>query len=484
MRFYLKKLIYILIVFYVVSFMIYTYITADRHTFITAAGNIVITAERNNKYQNFVDVPKNSPTIEQRPTAVTFTERKSGPCMELWRPQQVFDKETWQKVNGDIKNFVFSAFYENITEPKVRIIGLKERKSSQGIFCQMWFNGKTELELETVYIKKIPEDHSKRYSATFYICQWKQKELIPYAVSLVTSLCEKPTNFLSVQHNLEQKWKFSLCLTPLNFRYSRAYELVEMVELNRLLGVEQFFFYNYSTGSNVDKVLDTYINEGVVKVIQWHLPILVDRWPQNKKEEVHYFAQLASLNDCLYRNLYTSKYVVYTDLDEFIIPRNTTDLPSLIRKIDTDSHKYGAFVFRNIFFRKEWPKLKGDFEGRAQAEKYKSETLLTVKRERKVWPMYQRSKYIVKPSGVEVVGIHTVWTWRNGYKAYKVNEDDARLHHYRSWENPIEPNSRIIDMIIRDNYKDNLLERLKQRWMQLPDVPLNIPISNYTHPLR
>jgi hypothetical protein len=81
------------------------------------------------------------------------------------------------------------------------------------------------------------------------------------------------------------------------FNYSKAYELVEMIELNRILGAEHFVFYNYSTNSNVNHVLEYYKKMDIVEVLEWNLPMKVDTWPKkNEPVEIHYFAQLAALN--------------------------------------------------------------------------------------------------------------------------------------------------------------------------------------------
>jgi len=40
-----------------------------------------------------------------------------------------------------------------------------------------------------------------------------------------------------------------------------------------------------------------------------------------EEPDVHYFAQLAALNDCLYRVMFRARFVVLVDLDEVLVPR-------------------------------------------------------------------------------------------------------------------------------------------------------------------
>jgi hypothetical protein len=70
----------------------------------------------------------------------------------------------------------------------------------------------------------------------------------------------------------------------------------------------------------------------------------VDTWPKkNEPVEIHYFAQLAALNDCLYRNMYVSKYVVFQDLDEFIIPRKQLTWTDMLQNLPKG---HAAYMFR------------------------------------------------------------------------------------------------------------------------------------------
>lgn len=290
----------------------------------------------------------------------------------------------------------------------------------------------------------------------------------PYAVSLSTDHCKVPSNILPIIYPQEQKRQFTVCVTPLNFNYSKAYELVEMIELNRILGAEHFVFYNYSTASNVNHVLEYYKKMGIVEVLEWNLPMKVDTWPKkNEPVEIHYFAQLAALNDCLYRNMYLSKYIVFQDLDEFIIPRKQLTWTEMLQNLPKG---HAAYMFRCTFFRKEWPDTETNFSGKNTAKQYKMNTLLKQSRESKFLGKTHRSKYIVDPTKIDTVGIHNIWRFRSG-NAHFVDPEFARMHHYRNWLNPGDSQSRIQDDRIMA-YKDRLLSNTIHIWEALKNVPL------------
>lgn len=292
----------------------------------------------------------------------------------------------------------------------------------------------------------------------------------PYAVSLSTDHCKVPSNILPIIYPREQKRQFTVCVTPLNFNYSKAYELVEMIELNRILGAEHFVFYNYSTNSNVNHVLEYYKKMGIVEVLEWNLPMKVDTWPKKKNEpvEIHYFAQLAALNDCLYRNMYVSKYIVFQDLDEFIIPRKQLTWIEMLQNLPKGR---AAYMFRCTFFRKEWPDTETNFSGKNSAKQYKMNTLLKQSRESKILGRSHRAKYIVDPTKIDTVGIHNIWRFRSGNSAHFVDPEFARMHHYRNWLNPGDSKNGIQDDRIMA-YKDKLLSNTIHIWETLKNVPL------------
>ncbi|XP_033755229.1 beta-1,4-galactosyltransferase galt-1-like isoform X3 [Pecten maximus] len=386
--------------------------------------------------------------------------------------------QQWLRVDSAMRGGVwyFSAFYVGpdtdypASRAKILILGAKEiRMISENLFCQFWFRY-TDSTVLTTRVKPflIREHHSLRYAAAYFTCNVPYN-IKPAGVSLTTQRCENPSNFLPIQYPEKQKWQFTVCVTPLNFRYSKAYELVEMIEMNRILGADHFVFYNYSTHVNVDKVLQYYIKMGLVEVVQWHLPMRVDVWPKVKGHttEIHYFGQLGALNDCLYRNRYKSQYLVYQDLDEFIFPYKHKNWSEMIGSLAQRS----VYMFRNTFFRKDWNDTDEFFDGKDLAVKYKSTILLKTMREAKIFGLRQRSKYIINPRKVDTVGIHNVWKERSGSSLLNVPPDVALMHHYRNWENPHDKMKRE-DGLIALQYKDELLGRLKKVWTTLKDVEL------------
>lgn len=296
-----------------------------------------------------------------------------------------------------------------------------------------------------------------RYAASFHTC-YLRHDRIPYSVSLVTDRCQaSPSNELRVQFtqmpSQPPQRNFTVCVTPLNKAYNNPEQLVEMIEVNRMFGAQRFVFYNHTTGTDILPYLRSYQEDGLVEVIPWQLPVTSDPWPDDPKivPEVHYYGQLAALNDCLYRNMLVSRFVVFTDLDELVVPRGghatwAEVLEAATRKelgnppFDRTQAFPGAYVIQNTFFRSDW----GD-DSRASRDPVVRElnlrTLLKTNRETTIYPWYSRSKCIVWTKAVFTVGIHAVTGFIDDHRVVVVRVDaaDALVHHYRLTMWPDDP---------------------------------------------
>lgn len=219
-----------------------------------------------------------------------------------------------------------------------------------------------------------------------------------------------------------------MCVTPFSFNFNSVTQFVEMVEVNRMFGADRFVFYNLSLGSSVDAYLRHYIDTGTADVIQWPLPR--SSQTQHGYIDVYYFAQVASYADCLQRYLDRSEYIAFLDMDEILVPRAADKWQGLLHV-----HGNRSLIFRNAFYRIEWPK-DTTYSNDTRIVSYNIRTLLCTLREQKIWPGGARSKYIVRTRDLCTPGIHTPMFCNRGGRSTILPESHGLLHHYRSWENP------------------------------------------------
>lgn len=124
----------------------------------------------------------------------------------------------------------------------------------------------------------------------------------------------------------------AVCVKPLHFNYDQALYMLEFLELNNLLGVTHFTFYNHTIGPKATCVLKHYMEGKIPQHITVNSTsrsssssgdknstgdnmtfsrfpkITVDLLPWNLKmksqKEIRTEGLFASLNDCLYRSMY------------------------------------------------------------------------------------------------------------------------------------------------------------------------------------
>lgn len=227
-----------------------------------------------------------------------------------------------------------------------------------------------------------------------------------------------------------------------------------MIETNRLFGASHFTFYNFSSGPQVDKVLRSYAQESVVEVLGWQVPVQVDLGDPLEEVEIHYFAQLAAMNDCLYRNMLTSRWLVFTDLDEVVAPLMHRNWVDMLRHASAewdarnsfpqDKHLHlgmpGSYLIRNIFLPTQWnlnnklPSLHFlSDEDQTLMGELRLKSVMGRHCEATIFPYYIRSKYIVWARVTEYVAVHQAYTFvQAGLWQVQVASHTALLYHYRN----------------------------------------------------
>ena len=245
------------------------------------------------------------------------------------------------------------------------------------------------------------------------------------AVSLVvTDKCSRPQSLLYV-HKRRQPWRptrnFTLCPGPLNSNFSSVAQLLQFVEVNGVFGADHFIFYNYSSSEVLNPYFRYYISSGKAKVIQWKLPVSVS--------DVHYFAQVVSLNDCVLRAMLTSRYVASLDLDEVLLPLTAPDWWSLIQEQNGSDNSSAGYRFANTFFVPD--KTNPRFENHVLMKQYPIAALLHTTRDNYSLPYDLRGKFLVQPEHTRNAHIHVPKS-NSGYKIKGIPVTEGILAHYRS----------------------------------------------------
>ena len=288
--------------------------------------------------------------------------------------------------------------------------------------------------------------------------------------------------------------EITVCMGVLHSNYSEYSRLIETIELNAMFGARRIVVYDYSSTPDVREVLENYRHDGLVERLPWDSMSLTT-WDENHARDgqaamqIHYFAQVAALNDCLYRNLFRSIFILFIDTDEIVVPRGLSfnsgdswvamlELVTQDWSVKAGKDKFpGVYVMRSVFFR---PNATGTASTRTHstlAEWLKTDskslqTLTNIGREDYIYGFGIRTKYFVWSKSTVMVGIHFPYeSISKGIETVYVNESHGLVHHYRAVL-PLDISSRTPHMIIdhhMDRYADNLIRRVNQRRLALLD---------------
>lgn len=242
------------------------------------------------------------------------------------------------------------------------------------------------------------------------------------------------------------RYEFMSCLSPFFNRYDKLVELVEFIEMSKILGVGFIAMFNHSASPQINRLLNVYQNEGSVSIRQHILPDV-------RVEDV---AKGVSYWDCLFRYRYRAKYIVFIDADEIVFPIKQDNLSALFKSF-SNSERCAEFSFHRKEFWELNPELNVTFPIFEQARKANSTILVSVQ------DMGMRlKKAIVDPRKIDAPGTHHAVAMRNGFKRCDISKKDSLVFHYRVKPNHGQVFTGIDSSIHKYSYK--LIPALKHRW--------------------
>ena len=199
--------------------------------------------------------------------------------------------------------------------------------------------------------------------------------------------------------NLHTKNTYTLTLTTL---FKDDYYLFDtFYNYYTIQGVEHF--YMYYNGILTDEIKQYFIKKKNVTLIEWNFPY----WNKDNCHFRHH-AQLGQIHHAIYKyGKGTSKYMLFCDLDEYLLYPNTT-LKNMIKS------NYDTYIFKNVF-----SKLYLD------NNTYNPNKIFITK----PYPIPVRTKCIHYLNSIQTISIH------KGYKYFTPNpkikhSNDSCLYHF------------------------------------------------------
>ncbi|CAH1772384.1 unnamed protein product [Owenia fusiformis] len=310
----------------------------------------------------------------------------------------------------------------------VRLIGVASRdipdlycrlsdKSGNGYSVPARHHAMSRVLVETMY-------RECTYFPYFVDCPLYEshKDHVVDVVGITDKMCGEVDTWLPVTQTFfdnmpDTSHSVIICMKTL-FGLINPSRLIEFLEFSKILGVEKVVIYGvYDIGLDVRDVLDGYIKEGFITIIDWRLPF--------DPNLTHFFGEKAAINDCLYRYGPQYKYMLFSDFDEYFIPRSHNTLYELFESIEdtfqNPYHPIGAFRFLQTRFCIDSPEPSND-----------NTHLVTMSNTMRDDPSIIAAKCVVIPKNVVEMDVHTPRQQVSiNHKRQIVPVDMAQMHHYR-----------------------------------------------------
>ena len=348
--------------------------------------------------------------------------------------------EWYGAIIGNFRFYAYSAFYDDrlipgrAQVPHVVIVGIFNTLI-QEIHCGLWSGSKfLHLASNVSYYKTLNTRKDRMVKSVIVLCPIRPRNSIPNFVGvdhLKRRLMIKPLFRVPVEipQKLEQKKDFMICMNRMYFSKNESVDpiqpinVVEWVELNKILGVEFIAVYNHSMEEKIAKVFRYYEAQGFVQ-------IFTRRGTPGEKPNDKPANDVCNV-DCIYRFMHAYHKMVNIDIDEIIASYTVDKLKDVLleeARIQNVSYDKTVFEFANQRYFTDDPRvqpglLKTQFATRHIGPEYWRNTTLL-----------ERSKTIVHPDVCFTVCPHRCdkENVNPGARRIYVNHTRAVSRHFKS----------------------------------------------------
>ncbi|KAM9481895.1 uncharacterized protein Hap1MRO34_009535 [Clarias gariepinus] len=375
------------------------------------------------------------------------------------------------KVNNH-KSYMVGSYIEHRHNVKmIHTIAIVLRSENAQYHCLLCCNGTIKF-VQATY--KISSDHfGFEYGTADITCQVPVTCTKPTHVAITSRPVKEDGSSQDIytlqpvkNQEMREKfpYEFAVCISVM-FDYNNVLELVQAMEMFKILGVQKVAIYKTSCDSNVQKVLNYYVKQNFVELIPWDISLYISVSRGFNKAvssgQLHYFGQIPALNDCVYRYMYQSRYVSLQDLDELILPMNVKNWTELLPELKKKYKDIGAFEFENNYF----PLSIKDLSYKYSPNSWKNVPGVNilehvVRLSNNGINKYKNFKTIVDPRSVLQATVHGLLKYTKGI--VWVDSKIARMYHMRNISDEIfNKSSQIQDTHLRD-YADSLIPAVSQ----------------------
>jgi hypothetical protein len=379
----------------------------------------------------------------------------------------------WKTLSRTLK--IYSSYYDRrplktmvgVFSQSLAIFGYEYGIIAGNLFCVviMANNRRTLVEVPAVResVAELWKNRTRAYRAFVYRCKLRTPE-IPRYVTLTKATTTigdiALTSFIPVvdPYLAKARHKFGVCYgSPMRgFKYDQ--DIMDSIEMNRLLGATWFTIYVYEAHDKAMKILKYYSQE--LKILN-----AVLNWGENLPIPSYTFGQLVALQDCIYRNMYLVKFLVLCDVDELIFPQKGLNWNELLSKINRP--KRAHFTFAHLGYHNEQIKASEYLCPGKSNLTYKLPRYFTMYKT-SVSPLRipKQAKSIAKPKFVITSSVHNGRRLLPGYERYYVPQNLAVMKHFRSEPSKWDKYDNTTSDYTMDRFKPALLAAIEKHFCE------------------
>ncbi|XP_060106599.1 uncharacterized protein LOC132580009 [Heteronotia binoei] len=257
----------------------------------------------------------------------------------------------------DNRTFIIAPYLDNRKNRMTRVIAIVHHKEVKELYCHFCHPSSGETHISKAEIHILSDRFGFPYGATHLLClqpeDWDSHYMtIHWSPNNNTG----PLPLFEIR-NREPEGSlvdFTVCISTMFGEYNNVLQFVQSMEMYKILGVGRVVIYKNNCSQLMGKVLDFYVAEGLVEIIPWPIDLYLSVSSQClysvDPRDIHYYGQVTALNDCVYRNMYRSKYVLLNDIDEIILPIKYPDWKSMMKSLKSQHPKAAVFFFQSHLF--------------------------------------------------------------------------------------------------------------------------------------
>ncbi|XP_043914371.1 uncharacterized protein LOC122790811 [Protopterus annectens] len=371
----------------------------------------------------------------------------------------------------DVDLCLISAYFDYFVK-KTRVMGIKNRSRGSNFKCIFCCSNST-LQHTTAEAVVHSDHFDFPYGHTDILCSQPTNDCgLAYVSVNDSSSNVKSLHFLEIKniqekHNME--YTFVVCISPMFDNYDKVIQFIQHVEMYKILGAQKIVIYLTNSSSRMEKVLDHYSRSGLLELVQWPIesyftPSHGWKFPDHPGD-IHYFGQIAALNDCVYRNKYKAQYVVINDLDEIAFPVQHENWAQLLEYLKVTYPKANNFMIRSHVFPEYMTDENNTFKMKNWDVVMKGKDLNILEhiyREPDRSWVFNPMKMIVSPQSIQHTSIHQILISPPDKETITLDSNIARLCHFRKPEQPELKKSDLIKDTSFWKYNVSLIENVNE----------------------